>query len=92
MTGREAETLPDPAARLVPLPADRPIKVIIYCCTWIRDRGWVKNLDPDPEQPGSYLRELKKLFFGLKYLFFDADPGSGWKNLDSGSEINIPDP
>jgi hypothetical protein len=30
MTGREAETLPDPTARLVPLPADRPIKVSIY--------------------------------------------------------------
>jgi hypothetical protein len=27
MTGREAETLPDPSARLTPLPADRKIKV-----------------------------------------------------------------
>jgi hypothetical protein len=45
------------------------------------------------------IRELKKLFFGLKSLkFFDADPGSGifltldpgWKKFGSG--INIPDP
>jgi hypothetical protein len=29
------------------------------------------------EQPGSYIRELKKLFSGLKYFkFFDVDPGS----------------
>jgi hypothetical protein len=30
------------------------------------------------EQPGSYLREIRNNFFGLKILkFFDADPGSG---------------
>jgi hypothetical protein len=40
---------------------------------------------------GSYLRELKKQFFALKYLkFFDVDPE--WKNSDPGSGINIPDP
>ncbi len=34
--------------------------------TWIRDPGWVKNRDPDPH--GSYFRELRNIFFGLKYL------------------------
>jgi hypothetical protein len=43
------------------------------------------------EYPESYFLELKKQFFGLKILkFLDADPG--WKNLDPGSGINIPDP
>jgi hypothetical protein len=58
---------------------------------------WIRIRD---EQPGSYFRELKKQFFGLKYLikFFYVDPGSGmeknsnpgWKKVGSG--INIPDP
>jgi hypothetical protein len=46
-----------------------------------------------------HISETWKQFFGLKILkFFDADPGSGifltldlgWKNLDPGSRINIP--
>jgi hypothetical protein len=50
------------------------------------------------KQPESYLRELRNNFFGVKILkFFDADPGSGWKNSDPGwkifgSVINIPEP
>ncbi len=57
------------------------------------------------EQPGSYFRELRKQFFGLKYLNSsmrirkpEAYPGSFWswfqdgKNLDPGSGVNIPDP
>ncbi len=53
------------------------------------------------EPPGSYFRELKKQFFGLKYLIFlmwIRDPGwkknriqdSGWRKVRSG--INIRDP
>jgi hypothetical protein len=34
---------------------------------WIQDPGWEKIGIRD-EQPGSYFRELKKQFFGLKYL------------------------
>jgi hypothetical protein len=48
------------------------------------------------EQPGSYFRELRNIFFGLKYLNSlmrirdgkNLDPG--WKKF--GSAINIPDP
>jgi hypothetical protein len=47
------------------------------------------------EQPGSYFRELRNLFFLVKILeFFDADPGfrmekfrirdQGWTNSDPG--------
>ncbi len=47
-----------------------------------------KNQDPDP---GSYFRELKNNFLGLKILkFFDADPGSGMEKFGSG--MFIPDP
>jgi hypothetical protein len=57
---------------------------------------------PD-EQPGSYLRELKKQLFGLKYLnslMWIRDPGMekirsrirDGKKSDPGSGINIPDP
>jgi hypothetical protein len=50
------------------------------------------------EHPGSYLRELRNNF--LKFFDVDPDPGSGiflsrnpgWKSLDPGSRINIPDP
>jgi hypothetical protein len=62
-----------------------------------------KNPGAGLKHPGSYFRELRNNFFGLKILkFFDADldPGSvifstldpGWKNSDPGPEINIPDP
>jgi hypothetical protein len=35
------------------------------------------------KQPGSYFRELRNPFFGVKILkFFDADPG--WKKFGSG--------
>jgi hypothetical protein len=55
------------------------------------------------EHPGSYFRELKKYFWGLKILkslCADPDPGSGiFLTLDPvsgmqkfGSGINIPDP
>jgi hypothetical protein len=58
------------------------------------------------EQPGSYFLELRNHFFaflGVKILkFFEKDPGSrmetvrirdpGWKKLDPGSGISIPDP
>jgi hypothetical protein len=47
--------------------------------------------DPDPgsgsgmNNPGSYFRELRNQFFGVKTLkFFDADPG--WKKFGSGME------
>jgi hypothetical protein len=70
---------------------------------WIRDPGWVKKIRIRiwDKQSGSYFREFRNHFLGLKYLnFFDADPGfgiwdgknsdPGWKKLGSG--INIPDP
>jgi hypothetical protein len=40
------------------------------------------------EQPGSYFRELRNIFWVKLLKFFDADPG--WKKF--GSEINIPNP
>jgi hypothetical protein len=47
-------------------------------------------LDPDPdEQPGSYFRELKKQFFGLKLKILPFFDGSG---MEVGSGITIPDP
>jgi hypothetical protein len=58
----------------------------------------------DPyEQPGSYFRELRNHFFGLKYLnSFMRFRDPGWKkfgsqvrdgkNLARGSGISIPDP
>ncbi len=56
-------------------------------------KSWSGN-----EQPGWYFRELKKLFFGLKYLNSlmwirdgtNSDPGSGMEKVGSG--INIPVP
>jgi hypothetical protein len=42
------------------------------------------------EQPGSYFRELKKQFFGLKYLnslMWILDPG--WKKFGSGIEKKV---
>jgi hypothetical protein len=51
---------------------------------WIQEPGWVLNI-PD------HISESFETSFGLKILkFFDADPG--WKNSDTGSGINIPDP
>jgi hypothetical protein len=49
--------------------------------TWVKIRIRIRD-----EQPGSYFRELRKQFFGLKYSkFFDADPVSGTgKNPDTG--------
>jgi hypothetical protein len=48
----------------------------------------IRIRDEQPE-PGSYFREIRNNFFGLKYLkFFDADPG--WRKL--GAWITIPDP
>jgi hypothetical protein len=59
------------------------------------------------EHPGSHVRELRNNVWGLKYYFFDADPGSGiFLTLDPvsgirdgkirirepGSRINIKDP
>ncbi len=57
--------------------------------------GMGKNKDPDPdEKPGSYLRELRKQFFGLKILKFvdgDPDPGSGiFSTLDPRSADTVP--
>jgi hypothetical protein len=67
--------------------------------------GMGKNQDPEirDEQPGSYFRELRNHFFGLKYLnslmqirdpeWKNSDPGSGMeKNSDPRSAINIPNP
>ncbi len=50
--------------------------------------------------PGSYFRQLRNNFWGLKYLNSWFGSGSrifltldqGWKNLDPGSGISIPDP
>jgi hypothetical protein len=41
------------------------------------------------EQPGSYFRELRKQFFGVKILkFFDADPGYGMEKIGPGMKKN----
>ncbi len=58
---------------------------------WIRNPGWVKNLDPDPgEQPGSYFRQLRNNFLGknTKILWCESgmekkyDLGSGMENCN----------
>jgi hypothetical protein len=57
-----------------------------------RNRGWVKNQDPDPGLTIRIIfpRALKQ-FFGVKILnFYDADPG--WRKFGFGIGINIPDP
>jgi hypothetical protein len=37
---------------------------------------------PEDEQTGSYFRELRNNFWGVKILkFFDADPGSGREKI-----------
>jgi hypothetical protein len=33
------------------------------------------------EQPGSYFRELKKIFWVKILKFFDVDPGSGMEKI-----------
>jgi hypothetical protein len=59
---------------------------------WILDPGYgmSRSQHPDPgsgigdKQPGSYFLELRNHFFFVKTLkFFDADPGSGIRNLGS---------
>jgi hypothetical protein len=66
---------------------------IWYCIDpWIRDPGWGKNLYPDQgsgKNIPDHISENLEQFLGLKILKF-WDPG--WKNLDAGSGINIPDP
>jgi hypothetical protein len=50
---------------------------------WIRDLGWVKKQDPDPESGSG---ELRNQLFGLEYLYYlmrIRDPGG--KNSDPGS-------
>ncbi len=54
---------------------------------WPLDPGWwVKNrIRIRDEQPGSYIRELRNQFYGVKILkLFDADPGSGMEKFGSG--------
>jgi hypothetical protein len=71
------------------------VSVCFQCCgsgircrfaPWILDPGWSKiRIRIRDEQPGSYLRELRNNFFGLKYLSSltpirdgkNSDPGSG---------------
>jgi hypothetical protein len=51
------------------------------------DPGWVKNrIRIRDDQPGSYFRELRNQFFGLKYLNYLMRIRDG-KNPDSGSGI-----
>jgi hypothetical protein len=54
----------------------------------IRDPGWVKNrIRIRDDQHGSYFRELRNQFFGLKYLIYliwIRDPG--WKTLAVGQK------
>ncbi len=81
---------------------------LIRCFFWPQDRGKNLDPDPGSGKniPDHISVNLEQ-FLGLKILkFFDADPdrnrdpGSvrswiwdpGWKNLDPGSGINIPDP
>jgi hypothetical protein len=66
----------------------------------IRDPGFGSGIRIRDELPGSYFLELRNQFFGLKYKFFDEDPGSGMgkiriqdgKKSGPGYEINVPDP
>ncbi len=72
---------------------------------WPRDPGWVKNQDSDPEWTTRIISPSLETIFCVKILkFFVACPDSGsgifwlgsqdpgWKKLDPGSGINIPDP
>jgi hypothetical protein len=68
--------------------------------------GMGKNQDPDPESrtniPDHISESLETIFLVKNTSFFDADADLGseiflildpeWKNSDSGSGINIPDP
>ncbi len=67
---------------------------------WMRKLGWVKNQDPDPGSvfgmniPDHIFESIETIFWVKILQFFDADPVTrdpGWKNLDPGSGINIPD-
>jgi hypothetical protein len=51
---------------------------------WPRDQGWVKiRIRIRDEQPGSYFRELRTIFWVKILKFFDADPGSGMEKFGS---------
>jgi hypothetical protein len=73
------------------------LRIRIRCLfdPWIRDVYKIRIRD---EQPGSYFRELRNHFLGLKYSNSlirirdgkNSDTGSGGKKFGSG--INIPDP
>jgi hypothetical protein len=57
---------------------------------WICDPEWVKiKIRIRDEHPGTYFRELRNNFLGLKILkFFDTDLGSGiFLTLDPGSRM-----
>jgi hypothetical protein len=72
---------------------------------WVKSKN--QDPDPGSgirnEQPGLYFLELINHFLGLNKIikFFDAGPGSGlakirnrdpgWKKVESGIRINIPD-
>jgi hypothetical protein len=78
------------------------ILYLIQCCgsgsvirclfdPWIRDPGWVKNLDSDPgsgmNNPDLISERLETIFWIKILQFFDADPG--WKNSDPGQTSRI---
>jgi hypothetical protein len=79
------------------------IRIRCFFDPWIRDPGGIKKikLRIRDEHPGSYFREIRNNFLGVKIIKFldaDPDPECFWpwirvgKNSYPGSEINIPDP
>ncbi len=71
------------------------IKVWLTISVADPDPGWVKiRIRIRDEQPGSYFRELRNNFLGVKILnSFDADPGFGMEKFRSGMENRkSPDP
>jgi hypothetical protein len=80
-----------------------PVTKIIYC----QRKSSVADPDPgsgmetnqDPGLTYQFLESLETDFraknkdsYPGSGIFLTLDPGSGWKNSDSGSGINIPDP
>jgi hypothetical protein len=58
----------------------------IQCCgsAFLIPGSGMRIRDEDPDQPGSYFRELRNNFWNKILKFFDADPGR--KNFGSGME------
>jgi hypothetical protein len=65
-------TYPDPGSGAFLTPGS-----MVRYTEWVKNRIWIRD-----EQPGSYFRELRNQFLGLKNLFRDKHPGSATLHVE----------